>query len=475
MNGPGQVIGSTAADAVELGYFVDPATSRTLGPLRFHAKTSACLFGPARVGKGVGLIVPTLLRMRGRSLVVIDPKGELAAVTAQARAALGERVHVINPFGYVCDDFPAYGDLQSGGFNPLAFLDPASLSFATDAAVIGEALISDEGGAGRHWTDSARSLVEGVTMHATIEARAGGRAATMREVRALLSLPSAAGNPALGFEPSGLPALAAQIIETSECEALRNIMGQFVYWTKEKDGIQSTALRQTKNFEDEHIKRDTERGGFDFATLRRQATTVYVIVPPTMLHTQSKWLRLVISSAINTVMKPKKPGELDVLFLLEEAFSLGALPAVENNINMTSGYGVTFWLIYQSLAQLEKTYGDKGAALILSAMGVASFFRPNDVQTAALMSRMAGQRTVTVANQGTGQNINTHGGGQSVSLNYSQVQAPLMLEQEARDLPPDILVSFFAGASAPVKSKTAPYWTREDCRAARANPYHLKG
>lgn len=116
-------------------------------------------------------------------------------------------------------------------------------------------------------------------MHATIKARASGRAATMREVRALLAQPSAAGNLALGLEPVGLPALAAQIAVTSECEALQNIMGQFVNWTKEKDGVQSTALRQTKNFEDEYIKRDTECGGFDFRTLRREATTVYTRKP----------------------------------------------------------------------------------------------------------------------------------------------------------------------------------------------------
>jgi type IV secretion system protein VirD4 len=80
------------------------------------------------------------LQLENRSIVVIDPKGELAAVTAPHRRKLG-RVVILNPFG-VLTDIPGYDDLVSEGFNPLARLDPSSDSFITEAAQLADAMIT---------------------------------------------------------------------------------------------------------------------------------------------------------------------------------------------------------------------------------------------------------------------------------------------------------------------------------------------
>lgn len=53
-----------------------------------------------RSGKGVGVVIPNLLRHRG-SVVVLDPKGENYFVTAPKREAMGNKVYYMDPWNRV--------------------------------------------------------------------------------------------------------------------------------------------------------------------------------------------------------------------------------------------------------------------------------------------------------------------------------------------------------------------------------------
>ena len=136
--------------------------------MRYGGAQHLIVFGPNGKGKGTRILMPNLLQMSGSSLVVVDPKGELAAVTAPFRRTLG-RVVIINPFG-VLTDWRGYEDLRSCGFNPLAALDPAAPSFNVQAALIADAMVTVED-KDPHWTQSARALVAALVMYAVVEAR----------------------------------------------------------------------------------------------------------------------------------------------------------------------------------------------------------------------------------------------------------------------------------------------------------------
>ena len=108
-------------------------------------------------GQSRTVMIPNLLRYPG-SVVVIDPKGELARETAIARAErFGQNVVVLDPFG-------ASG-FQSYAYNPLDELDPASDTFIDDIALAASSLIIGAKGDNAHWTDSAKSLVAGVLLY----------------------------------------------------------------------------------------------------------------------------------------------------------------------------------------------------------------------------------------------------------------------------------------------------------------------
>ena len=55
------------------------------------------VIAPSGAGKGIGIVIPTLLDYEG-SVLVTDIKGENYAVTAEARRAKGRKVYALDPF-----------------------------------------------------------------------------------------------------------------------------------------------------------------------------------------------------------------------------------------------------------------------------------------------------------------------------------------------------------------------------------------
>ena len=130
----------------------------------------------ARAGKTSTVLEPNLYLYPG-SMLVLDPKGELAR-TATLRRALGHDVHVLDPFGQSGE--------ASSCFNALAELDPESWTIVDDVASITQALIVDDGdGALKHWNDSARSAPQG---HHSVDADAAACRTYPDTVRELLLL-----------------------------------------------------------------------------------------------------------------------------------------------------------------------------------------------------------------------------------------------------------------------------------------------
>ena len=161
-------------EGITLGRYYDEATQHVGAKITYTGERHMLLFGPNGTGKGTRFLISNLLSIKDRSIIVIDPKGELAAVTADYRRTIGDVV-MLNPFNVL--------GLGSAGFNPLAALDPASPNFYDDAAALGEALINIEG-KDPHWSQSAQGLLVALLMWEKIK---NGDAANLENVRALLT------------------------------------------------------------------------------------------------------------------------------------------------------------------------------------------------------------------------------------------------------------------------------------------------
>ncbi|MEJ0044260.1 MAG: type IV secretory system conjugative DNA transfer family protein [Rhizomicrobium sp.] len=140
--------------SVYLGRYDNPQFPEAKEPLAYKGERHLLLFGPNGSGKGTRLFVNNLLSMQEQSAIVVDPKGELTAITADFRRRVSEVV-ILNPFGVL--------GIPGSGFNPLASLDPMSELLFDDAFGVGEALIKIEEN-DPHWSESAQSLAVGFVM-----------------------------------------------------------------------------------------------------------------------------------------------------------------------------------------------------------------------------------------------------------------------------------------------------------------------
>jgi type IV secretion system protein VirD4 len=478
------VIGDYAPDALTLGRFVD-RDEGVAEKILYSGDQHVLVFGPNGKGKGTRILMPNLLQMSGSSVVVVDPKGELAAVTAPYRRTLG-RVVIINPFG-VLTDWPGYQDLRSCGFNPLAALDPAKASFNVQAALIADAMITVEG-KDPHWTQSARALIAALVMYVVIEARDQGTVPTMARVRELLCEASDEPRAGNNFEGLGLPKTALEMMK-SNLAGLRNKASQFANWNREIQSIASAAKIQTEPFDDPEISDDLGKNGFDFHELKREPITVYLILPSDMMDRHSKWLRLVLTSAIQGVMRPRRRGEPKTLFMLDEFYALGHLEIISTVWALTRGYGIKMMPVLQDLNQLKKLYPDMWETFAGMAGAVLSF-APNDLTTAEWLSRRAGETTRQSTSFTSGTSSTQSGGsgngpggrnnnsGWSTTSNSgsstNEVKASLITSHRLFGLRPGFLALTADGYSNIVPTYAPAYYEIQRCwQRARDNPYYL--
>lgn len=409
--------------------------------LSYKGDRHVVIVGANGTGKSNRLGVANLLRSFGRSWVVVDVKPELGPLTAGPRSRLGDVV-ILDPFNA--------GGAGSAGFNPLASLDPAALSFNADAALVAEALITVDGDRDPHWSESARVLLAWLIMHEVETARGNGSTPWLGNVRAAIG-EKAAGVTDANPEGCGIVKEAFAACR-SEIEAIRNKAGQFTEWNKEISSILSTASRQTAFLDDVEISHDLA-GDFDFSTLKRKPQTVYLTLPADKLKRHKSWLRLALTAALRVCLSGPRNSGVPVVFLLDEFAALGHLSIIENVWALVRGYGLQIIPVLQDLGQLKKLYGERWETFIGNT-GAACFFTPGDSLTAKWMSERIGSEMALFPGFSAGQG--QQGAGLSVSYGYKQI--PAMSPFELYGMPQGSAFVFLAGLSQAVLS-SAPWWS----------------
>jgi len=362
--------------------------------LRYDGPAHLLTIAPTRAGKGVGTVIPNLLLVP-RPMLVIDPKGENARITYEARARLGP-VHVLDPFGVT--------GLPSAAYNPLARLTPDSLDLGEDAAALAEALVVDPPGetGDAHWNEEAKALLAGLILFAAVHEDADRR--TLASMREYLTLPPEQFRALLGLmqESLGAGGLIARAANRFGGKADR-----------EAAGVLSSAQRHTHFLDSPRITASLARSDFGFASLRHEVASVFLVLPPNRLDAYSRWLRLLVSQALAEIARdaetaqgaPQAAGAAQrasgalrepTLFLLDEFAALGRLEAVERAMGLMAGYGLQLWPILQDLSQLRALYGARANTFVANA-GVLQCFGVNDYETAKALSQLMGQATTSYA------------------------------------------------------------------------------
>ena len=416
----------------------NPHTGRLL---RYDGPAHLITLAPTRAGKGVGTVIPNLLAAE-RSVLVIDPKGENARIAGEARRRFGT-VHVLDPF--------EVSGMPSAAYNPLDRLALDSLDLGEDAASLTEALVMDPPGqvTEAHWNEEAKAILGGLIMFCVCHEDRNRR--SLATVREYLTLP-----------PEKLRALLELMQDSDEAggliaRAANRFLGKA---DREAASVLSNAQRHTHFLDSPRIAKCLARSDFAFSDLRHRITSVFLVLPPNRMDAYSRWLRLLVSQALQDIARdaerPQNASEgrserltAPALFLLDEFAALGRLEAVERAMGLMAGYGLQLWPILQDMSQLKDLYGERAGTFIANA-GVQQVFGVNDFETAKWLSQMIGQETA-------GFQTDSFKPGDGPSFSNNLTGRDLLTPDEIMQLPPKRQLLRVQGQATAVAQKLRYY------------------
>jgi type IV secretion system protein VirD4 len=412
--------------------------------LRHDGPEHVMAMAPTRSGKGVGLVVPTLLSWT-QSVVIHDIKGENWQLTAGWRSRFSHCL-LFNPT-----------DSKSARYNPLLEVRKGP-DEVRDVQNIADILVDPEGALERrnHWEKTSHSLLVGVILHVLYA----------EEEKTLARVASFLSDPRRSFEHTLRAMMAtnhlgtpkAPVVHPVVASASREVLNKS---ENERSGVLSTAMSFLGLYRDPTVAKTTAACDWRIADLVDAARPVslYLVIPPSDISRTKPLVRLVLNQIGRRLTErlegdPSKSRKHKMLMMLDEFPALGRLDFFETALAFMAGYGIRAYLIAQSLNQISKAYGENNA--ILDNCHVRIAFSSNDERTAKRISDALGTATELRAQRNyAGHRLSPWLG--HVMVSRQETARPLLTPGEVMQLPPDdelVLVS----SLPPIRAKKLRYY-----------------
>ena len=422
--------------------------------LRHDGPEHVLCFAPTRSGKGVGLVIPTLLTWPG-SAIVHDIKGENWQLTAGFRAKHG-RVLLFDPT-----------NADSSAYNPLLEVRRGEWE-VRDVQNIADILVDPEGSLERrnHWEKTSHALLVGAILHVlyaekdkTLAGVANFLSDPARSIEATLA--AMMKTPHLG-QPGPHPVVAS---------AARELLNKS---DNERSGVLSTAMSFLGLYRDPVVAKVTARCDWRIADIVGGArpSTIYLVVPPSDINRTKPLIRLLLNQIGRRLTEDlkAKADRHRLLLMLDEFPALGRLDFFESALAFMAGYGLKAFLIAQSLNQIEKAYGPNNS--ILDNCHVRVSFATNDERTAKRVSDALGTATEMRAMKNyAGHRLSPWLGHLMVSR--QETARPLLTPGEVMQLPPSDEIVMVAGIH-PIRARKARYYEDPRFTERILQPPHLR-
>ncbi|NOJ48548.1 conjugal transfer protein TraG [Bradyrhizobium archetypum] len=406
--------------------------------LRHDGPEHVMCFAPTRSGKGVGLVLPTLLSWTS-SAVVHDIKGENWELTSGWRSTFSHCL-LFNPT-----------DPRSARYNPLLEVRKGAAE-VRDVQNIADILVDPEGALERrtHWEKTSHSLLVGVILHVLYA----------EEKKTLTRVTEILADPAQSFEKTLRIMLATNHLGTEAEPKVHPVVAATARELlnkseNERSGVLSTAVSFLGLYRDPIVSRNTESCDWRIADLvsADKPVTLYLVVPPSDISRTKPLIRLILNQigrrlteTLNTKAGDRRHRQL--LMMLDEFPALGRLDFFESALAFMAGYGIRAYLIAQSLNQIAKAYGENNA--ILDNCHVRIAFAANDERTAKRISDALGTATELRAQRNyAGHRLAPWLG--HVMVSRQETARPLLTPGEVMQLPPDQAIVLVSGL-APVRA-----------------------
>ena len=329
-------------------------------PVVYRGDSHLMTVAPTGAGKGIGVIIPNLLRFTG-SIIVIDPKGENYQVTARRRREMGQRVVVLDPFHVVTE--------KSDSLNPLdIFRLPRSI-MECDAEMLASLLShGHEFTREPYWDDTGRAIITGLIAHIASTEQAD--ACTLNKLRSYMY-------------HDDLDYTLAKMLDDKKVKSPL-ARDEFVSYLsipsdRTRPCVRSTATTFIKALGSAAVAKTLETSSFELQdVVEGKPTSIYIVIPPEKLESHRTLLRLWLGTLLTAVTSRRRVPKSRTLFLIDEAAQLGSLAALRQAITLHRGYGVQVHTFWQDLSQLRLLYERDWQTMVnnsavLQVFGVANY------------------------------------------------------------------------------------------------------
>jgi type IV secretion system protein VirD4 len=416
--------------------------ARHLHYLRHNGPEHLLAFAPTRSGKGVGLVIPTLLAWE-ESAVVYDIKGENWAKTAGFRCQRG----------HLCFKFSPVEEGGSSRFNPLAEIRLNTNRDVADAQNVANMIVrtGEDSPQERYWQDAAVSITTGMILHACYAAAAEGRVACLSDLANAFTRPGCSFRETLEGELLNYPHDPEHKhkwrMPTGELTATHPTVREKVQEMLDKEerdfgGVLSTAKTALTLYSDPVVASNTSASDFTIADLvnRDEPVSLYLVVPPSDKIRLRPLIRLMFTMVVNRLSErmafegaEQKRNKHRLLLLIDEFPSLNRMEVFADALSYMAGYGLKAYLITQDIRQIVDAYGQNES--IVSNCHIRIAFAPNQFETAELLSKMTGTKTVQKASYNfSGSRFSPVMGHVNASVDH--IERPLMTPDEIMRIRP---------------------------------------
>ena len=412
-------------------------------------------------------------------VLINDPRGELAAISLHNQVRFNKAAYCINPY--------RLHDLPSHRLNPWDVIKPESPTFHADSKLLVSDLIPLSNSANSEYFElRARQWSEALVQDYVV--RKGS--ITLPEFYELINAIE---------DPREWQTIGDSMMNSSSSEVRRTAIemdNKRHEAPKEYSAIFGEIIKSVAFLSDPLIRETLSGEDLSLEVLCQRDCNVYLMIPAEYVGQLAPFMRAVVGSAM--LYKQRHPSAPRVLFLIDEAATLGKFEALLRAYSYGRGMGIRTWSIFQDVGQLKRIYGAEALSGFLGSSQVRQFFGVRDLETAKMISQMLGKQTLEYdpdLEQAAARRNKAHiirellAGADpfEAGLNYAhqsraaisrnKIARDLMTPDEILNMPEDRQIVFISGLNiGPVFANKYPYYTRREMAGAYMNnPYHPAG